>query len=289
MTIVILLGGIDLSVGSVMGFSSVICAMLLTKPGWTPAAVMGVPAATLASFLAVALPGAVRVQRPRARARRRGGSAPRDRAGRLARLSDSRRCSALPRRRRRRVRFVAGSDQIRRPRGPAGDALLRVDAWGDQRRVHRRGTAAALHRHAGDDGQRAWASAASPAARTTRSSQSTPERTRPKTFEILRSMVWGLVPMPSIFFLVTIIAVRRDPAFHHLRPLRLRDRRQRRGGEALRHQGRAGAVRRLCHFRHAGRARRRLCSSRNIARANRTPGRASSSTRSPRSSSAAPA
>ena len=39
MTMVILLGGIDLSVGSVMGFSTVICAMLLTKPGWTSASV----------------------------------------------------------------------------------------------------------------------------------------------------------------------------------------------------------------------------------------------------------
>src|ERR1700758_3392133 len=55
MTIVILLGGIDLSVGSVMGCSSVICAMLLTKPGWTPAAIMSVPAATLAIGLAVGL------------------------------------------------------------------------------------------------------------------------------------------------------------------------------------------------------------------------------------------
>jgi simple sugar transport system permease protein len=54
MTIVILLGGIDLSVGSVMGFSTIVCAMLLTKPGWTAAAVMGVPAATLVSFVAIA-------------------------------------------------------------------------------------------------------------------------------------------------------------------------------------------------------------------------------------------
>ena len=53
MTIVILLGGIDLSVGSVMGCSTIICAMLLTQPGWTPAAIMGVPAATIAAGLAV--------------------------------------------------------------------------------------------------------------------------------------------------------------------------------------------------------------------------------------------
>jgi simple sugar transport system permease protein len=54
MTIVILLGGIDLSVGSVMGCSTIVCAMLLTRPGWTPAAIMGVPAATIAIGLAAA-------------------------------------------------------------------------------------------------------------------------------------------------------------------------------------------------------------------------------------------
>ena len=54
MTMVILLGGIDLSVGSVMGFSTIICAMLLTKSGWTAASVMGVPAATAVCFMAVA-------------------------------------------------------------------------------------------------------------------------------------------------------------------------------------------------------------------------------------------
>jgi simple sugar transport system permease protein len=55
MTMVILLGGIDLSVGSVMGFATVICAMLLTKPGWTAASVMGVPAAVAVSSAAVVL------------------------------------------------------------------------------------------------------------------------------------------------------------------------------------------------------------------------------------------
>ena len=53
MTMVILLGGIDLSVGSVMGFSTIICAMLLTKSGWTAAAVMGVPAVTMVCFAAM--------------------------------------------------------------------------------------------------------------------------------------------------------------------------------------------------------------------------------------------
>jgi simple sugar transport system permease protein len=54
MTMVILLGGIDLSVGSVMGFSTIICAMLLTKSGWTAASVMAVPATTAVSFMAAA-------------------------------------------------------------------------------------------------------------------------------------------------------------------------------------------------------------------------------------------
>src|SRR5579862_7449102 len=52
MTIVILLGGIDLSVGSVMGFSTVVCAMLLTKPGWTAASAIAVPGAALVSLAA---------------------------------------------------------------------------------------------------------------------------------------------------------------------------------------------------------------------------------------------
>jgi simple sugar transport system permease protein len=55
MTLVILTGGIDLSVGSVMAFSTVVCAMLLTKAGWTPAAFMGVPAVALVAFTAFAL------------------------------------------------------------------------------------------------------------------------------------------------------------------------------------------------------------------------------------------
>src|SRR5215475_12477790 len=54
MTIVILLGGIDLSVGSVMGFATIICAMLLTKTGWTAASAIGLPAAMLVTFAAIA-------------------------------------------------------------------------------------------------------------------------------------------------------------------------------------------------------------------------------------------
>jgi simple sugar transport system permease protein len=58
MTGVILTAGIDLSVGSLMAICSVVCAMLLTMPGWTPSAVMAIP-----SFAVVALIAAVALVR----------------------------------------------------------------------------------------------------------------------------------------------------------------------------------------------------------------------------------
>jgi simple sugar transport system permease protein len=51
MTAVIITGGIDLSVGSLMAICSVICAMLLTVPGDTPAFFLGVPATLLAALI----------------------------------------------------------------------------------------------------------------------------------------------------------------------------------------------------------------------------------------------
>jgi simple sugar transport system permease protein len=51
MTAVIITGGIDLSVGSLMAIASVVCAMLLTMPGYTPAALMGVPTVALFALL----------------------------------------------------------------------------------------------------------------------------------------------------------------------------------------------------------------------------------------------
>ncbi len=44
MTLVIFIAGIDLSVGSIMALGTVICAMLLTQEGWTAASLFGVPA-----------------------------------------------------------------------------------------------------------------------------------------------------------------------------------------------------------------------------------------------------
>lgn len=51
MTAVIITGGIDLSVGSLMAISTVVCAMLLTVEGGTPAAMMGLPMAGLVALI----------------------------------------------------------------------------------------------------------------------------------------------------------------------------------------------------------------------------------------------
>jgi simple sugar transport system permease protein len=58
MTTVILIAGIDLSVGSVMALGSVVAGMLLTEQGWTPASAVGVPALAIVAFIATA--GAMR-------------------------------------------------------------------------------------------------------------------------------------------------------------------------------------------------------------------------------------
>jgi simple sugar transport system permease protein len=51
MTAVIITGGIDLSVGSLMAICSVVCAMLLTIEGDTPAVAMGLPMTGLAALV----------------------------------------------------------------------------------------------------------------------------------------------------------------------------------------------------------------------------------------------
>jgi simple sugar transport system permease protein len=54
MTLVILSGGIDLSVGSILALASVLCAMLWTQSGWTSAAVISIPITALVLFVLVA-------------------------------------------------------------------------------------------------------------------------------------------------------------------------------------------------------------------------------------------
>lgn len=51
MTLVILTGGIDLSVGSMMALGSVICAMLLTQQGWTNASLFSIPILALVCLM----------------------------------------------------------------------------------------------------------------------------------------------------------------------------------------------------------------------------------------------
>lgn len=51
MTAVIITGGIDLSVGSLMAICTVVAAMLLTVPGYTPAALMGLPTVAILVFI----------------------------------------------------------------------------------------------------------------------------------------------------------------------------------------------------------------------------------------------
>ena len=76
MTAVIITGGIDLSVGSLMAICSVVCAMLLTMPGGTPAAAMGLPMAAWRSLLARC--GADRFVFANIEKSRRGDAAARD-------------------------------------------------------------------------------------------------------------------------------------------------------------------------------------------------------------------
>ncbi|MBO9474624.1 ABC transporter permease [Shimia sp. R10_1] len=54
MTLVIFIAGIDLSVGSIMALGTVICAMLLTQSGWTAASMFSVPATGVILFVVVA-------------------------------------------------------------------------------------------------------------------------------------------------------------------------------------------------------------------------------------------
>ncbi|MCX8279342.1 ABC transporter permease [Phyllobacterium sp. 0TCS1.6C] len=66
MTLVILIAGIDLSVGSVLALGSVVCAMLLTNEGWSAAYSLGVPAVFLLSFLVISSIAAFAVKAMRA-------------------------------------------------------------------------------------------------------------------------------------------------------------------------------------------------------------------------------
>jgi simple sugar transport system permease protein len=76
MTLVILTGGIDLSVGSMMGLGSVLCAMLLTQKGWTNASAISIPVVALTLlFLCLFLAPLISINL------KRGSAKPAERAG----------------------------------------------------------------------------------------------------------------------------------------------------------------------------------------------------------------
>ena len=74
-------------------------------------------------------------------------------------------------------------------------------------------------------------------------------------FDMLRSLVFGIVPVPGLFFLAAVLIYGAVLRFTDLRALRLRDRRQRGGGAALGHRRRADQDRDLRDLGHARRRR----------------------------------
>src|SRR5258708_12806513 len=81
MALVILTGGIDLSVGSMMALGCMLCAMLLTLTGWTAASVTSIPILAIVSvFLCSYLVPLVATNL------RRGSAKPIEQAGRSTRL-----------------------------------------------------------------------------------------------------------------------------------------------------------------------------------------------------------
>ena len=142
--------------------------------------------------------------------------------------------------------------QVRRARRAAGHALRRADGRGDQRHRHRRRAAAAVHRHAGDDGDGARGGAADRGAEQRRAAGlhrlERGRRVRRAAEPRLRDRAGAGPVLPR-----RRADLRRGAALHHLRPLRLRDRRQRGGGAALGHRRRADQDRDL---RDLGDARR---------------------------------
>lgn len=81
MTLVILTGGIDLSVGSMMALGCMLCAMLLTLQGWTAASSASIPIlAVVAVFLCSYLVPLIATNLPR------GSAKPVEKAGRTTRL-----------------------------------------------------------------------------------------------------------------------------------------------------------------------------------------------------------
>ncbi len=151
MTLVILIAGIDLSVGSILALGTVICAMLLTQEGWTTASYIGVPAVGIVVFVCgwgaiSVISGMLKGKGPK----RNLHTSPARTAlvaagvrGRLARFDD--------------VALRSGAGQVRRPGGFDHRALRLRSPWRLERHFDCLWPIAALYRDPCDDGWSAWA------------------------------------------------------------------------------------------------------------------------------------
>ena len=255
-------GGIDLSVGSVMVCPSVICATRRTKPGMdAPAAITerarrdpcdwARGSAFWRGSSSMASSG-----RTRGPSKRAGGGTSRSgpwRGYRIPVVLGSRwpasRPPLSPRRRCRGKFGVAG--------GSSGDALCRAGVGAINGDLIVEGRPPALHRDARDDGQRPRHRPPDRRARTSRSSPSTRARMRRKPLKLCVRWSGASAGAQPCSFFVAILFFRCRPALHHLTTLRLRDRRQCGGGEAFGRQGQAGRSLLPMSFRPYGLSRRR--------------------------------
>jgi simple sugar transport system permease protein len=198
-----------------MGFSTIICAMLLTKSGWTAASVMAVPAATAASFMAVAF--LVRFVFS-GLARGRDDSAGRRREITLGRWRGTWIPAVLGLAAAAAVAWFAAS-QVHTKFGVLGVLLvtpcvaLMLGAVNGVLIVAGRlqPFIATLAMMVGALGIARLTAGQDNAVVAVYTGTNATE-----TFEVLRSMLWGVVPMPSVFFLAAIIlfgAILRFTAF----------------------------------------------------------------------------
>ena len=196
MTLVILTGGIDLSVGSMMALGSVICAMLLTQQGWTNASLFSIPIlAVVCVMLCLYLIPLVAMNVPGGASRRREAAHEDRRCGAVVGIILAAACG--PGRldsSSRNLVFPACSLPCRR----------RACAGCLERHHHRQGPPATIYRHPGDDGRdlglaRLLAGQDAAVYPVYTGSNATED------FDVLRALVFNVVPVPGIFFFAVFL------------------------------------------------------------------------------------
>ena len=223
MTAVIITGGIDLSVGSLMAICTVVCAMLLTVPGDTPALIMGLPMAGLVAVaIGVFIVRFVFANLEKARA---GGSIGRDLT------LDHWRGTVLP--------LAAGAvlaglllwfllPQAETKFGVLGVLLVAPCVGLCFGAIN--GILIVVGRLQPFIVTLAMMVTALGIARLTAGQNNavlpvyTGSNAVPE-FDSLRSLVFGIVPMPGLFFIAAIVDLCGRPSLHAVRSLRLRNRR----------------------------------------------------------------